>query len=232
MWTAYDLSGRPLTTLSRGFTARQFTANATYTTPTGCKAIIVEAVGGGGAGGGSATATAANVSVSGGGSAGAYGQCYIASPNATYVMVVGLAGSGAAAANGNPGSNTSFGATVLLCQGGLGGIGGMVNSLAFAIITGGAVAPIATTTAQGLILKGGSSGADGIRTSLNTAFCGGDGADCPMGTGGLGPASVTTTNGGAALGFGAGGGGSVANTAASATGGAGAPGVIVVYEFY
>ncbi len=232
MWTAYDRNGRPLTTLPRGMTAQVFTANGTYTTPALCKSLVVEAVGAGGAGGGANVATAANVSVGGGGASGAYGRIYIPTPNTTYAVVIGIGGTGAASAAGTNGSNTSFGSTVLLCTGGAGGNGAMQNAITFACITGGVPANLATTTATALALANGNPGFPGLRTSVNTQFWGGNGADSPFGNGGKGPVSVTTAVGGAASGYGSGGAGGVANTAATAAGGNGAPGLIVVYEFY
>ncbi len=232
MWTAYDKNGRPLTTISRGFTSTVITANGTYTTPALCKALIVEAVGAGGAGGGANVATAANTSVSGGGASGAWGRIYIPTPNATYAVVIGLGGIGAASVPGPAGSNTTFGGTVLVCTGGGGGNGAQINAITAGIMAGGLGANLATTTATALALANGNPGFFGERYGAQTLMIGGHGASSPLGAGGRGPAGLGTTAGGAASGFGAGGGGGVSNTAATASGGSGTPGVVIVYEFY
>lgn len=61
-----------------------------YTVPTGAKAVQLECVGGGGGGGG------ANLAASSGGGGGGYAIRYIATPEASYAVVVATGGSGGA----------------------------------------------------------------------------------------------------------------------------------------
>src|SRR4051812_5076612 len=122
MWSFYDTSGRPLVATAKPTqTMNVMTANTTYFTPAGVRYLIVEGVGAGAAGGG-AQGSAANVAVGSGGGAGSYGLLRITTPNTSYAVVCGIAGTGVAAANGGAGTNTTFGATTLICQGGSGGI--------------------------------------------------------------------------------------------------------------
>jgi hypothetical protein len=233
MWTTYDVNGRP-TIFESGlhFSSNVITANTTYVTPVGCKALIIEAVGAGGAGGGANVATVANTSVSGGGGSGAYGRIYISTPNTSYAIVVGIGGIGAASVVGPNGSNTTVGGTVLVCTGGGGGNGAQQNAITAGLMAGGLGANLATTTAFALFLANGNPGHCGQRFTTNTLMIGGHGASSPLGSGGRGPVGVGTTAGGPASGYGAGGGGGISNTAATAAGGSGSNGAVIFYEFY
>jgi len=100
-------------------TVQVFTSGSgTYTTPTGCKAIFVQCWGGGGSGGGGNGVAARGT----GGGAGGYSQKLIASPSATYSYAVGAGGTAASqSANGTTGGTTTFGTSLLTCNGGVGG---------------------------------------------------------------------------------------------------------------
>src|ERR1043166_4104290 len=88
---------------------RSYNANATYTTPSGVKALLVLGQGAGGGGGGCGQANSTQSSVAGGGAAGGWGYYFTASPLAGYAITIGVGGTGGgAAANGTAGSNTTF----------------------------------------------------------------------------------------------------------------------------
>jgi hypothetical protein len=209
------------------------TTAATYTTPTGVKAIIVEIIGGGGAGGGvPATASGTSGTAGGGGGGGGYTRYLITSPAATYSYQAGAHGAGAAGAVGGNGSTSTFNSVTAL--------GG----------TGGAVGP-AATNAVGNFAAGGAGGAAGSGGDFmalggpggagiwsryvewggqggNSTFGGGA---VSRGSGGTVPTtqSVAGFNGTA---YGGGGSGAINyGTNSTAAGGNGADGVIIVYEY-
>src|SRR5215831_3587900 len=76
---------------SKAPTRQIFTSagSGTYTTPAGCRAILVEVVGGGGGGGGVNVGTSGQVAAAGGGGGGAYAASLIANPVASYSYQVG-----------------------------------------------------------------------------------------------------------------------------------------------
>lgn len=201
------------------------TATSTYTTPSGCTAILVEAVGAGGGGGGVSAATSQSAGA-GGGAAGAYLRELIASPAGTYSYRCGTRGSGGAAGNnsGAAGTSTTFGS--LTAPGGGGGTG-MASGTAIAIARGG----LETTGASGGDVNGyGADGGTGVRYSASVNFAGHGGSSVFGGGGraqdgnGAGNAAVTPGSGGA--------GACSANSTTTRAGGNGAHGIIVVTEFY
>src|SRR5882724_9422380 len=132
VWTLTDSAGRQLGLPGPGyvFGSQQIfttaTVGATYTTPAGCRAILIEAIGPGGAGGGGATA-AVSAGLGAGGASGGYGFLWLIGPAATYLYTVGTGGTAGTAGN-NPGNNgsadTTFGSTLITAKLGNGG-GGM-----------------------------------------------------------------------------------------------------------
>jgi len=180
--------------------------SGTYTTPTNCKAIFVQCWGGGGSGGGGNGSSARGT----GGGAGGYSQKLIASPSATYSYAVGAGGTAAAqSANGTTGGTTTFGTSLLTCNGGVGGTAA----------SGGAVAGSSGGAASGgdLNISGGESPTLNLQTNASS------GGDSPLGGGG---GKVNVTQPGTAPG----GGGANANYTGSS--GAGATGTILITEFY
>lgn len=202
-----------------------FTATATYTTPTGVKALFVEVIGGGGGGGG-AFGGSSQASIGGGGGAGGYANKFYNNPGASYAMTVGAGGAGGVgAASGSTGGTTQF-AGDIISQGGNGG------------------ATLATGTSQTFVAPGfggistsgdlqlaGTGGTHGIRLSGTSALSG-TGAPteyCPAATG----LFVSSANGNSTgVGYGGGGGGALSYSAVSETGGAGTQGAIIVTEYY
>lgn len=201
--------------------------SGTYTTPAGCTAILVQAVGGGG--GGAACAGSATQAAAGqGGQAGGYTQKLITSPSATYSYAVGAGGAGgtAGANNGTSGGDSTFG-TALLSAGG--GEFGYFMSVGTSVTVrfGQATLGIAS---GGDINVNGQPGQAGQRYSA-TVVMGGHGGPGPWGGGGAGING--NSPGSPGVGPGAGGGGAgVASVNTARAGGDGAAGVIIVTEFY
>ncbi len=212
--------------------AKAFTANGTFTVPTGVTKVWLTGVGGGGGGGAGGGATTANIG--GGGAGGAAGQCTFqqevtVTPGTSIAVTIGAGGSGgtsvsgASGNDGTAGGNTTFGALATLVGGGAGG--GGASSVATG--AGGAGAASASNAHNG---AAGSCGND-----AKSGGTGGAGASSPFGGGGGAGrgASSNGVNGYAAGGWGAGGGGgggAYGNTATftGGTGGAGTPGILIV----
>jgi hypothetical protein len=242
-WTTYDanmqsqVSGPASGRLKSVSTINPGTV--TYTVPAGVNAILVECIGPGGGGGG-ANANATNNSAYGaGGGAGGYARKLITSLAANYTVAVGNGGAGGSAAGGNGvagSANTTFaipaGATVTASLGAAGV--GQVGAATIAMVAGGA----GGAAANGDVNFSGGAGANGgrfttvITTGVPTGMPG-SGGDNPMGPGAKATPSGITSVGAAATLYGGGGAGGAANgsAAANGTGGAGANGVIFVWEY-
>jgi hypothetical protein len=198
-------------------TVVHLTSSGTYTVPAGAKALYVEGVGGGGGGGGTPTPPIANYCGGGGGGGGGYSAAYISTPAASYSYTVG-AGGGA----GNAGGTTSFGA-VLTATGGGGG----------------------ATAVDGNLHKQANGGAGGVGT-VGLASGGSDGGHGSQWGGGSGGSShfagstmqAVSDSSAIVLGSagnlygGGGGGGSSGAQSGTASGGAGAAGLIRVWVIY
>lgn len=206
---------------------QRFTSSGTFflSNYPGIKAIRVRMVGGGGGGGGAVLSAAATASMGSGGQAGGYSESFIlASALASSVTVTrGAGGTGVNGAAGNPGTDSSFGASVTA----LGGIGGSAGGAG----AGGGVAGTLTLNGVGtgnIVAVAGSGGGVGIRVS-NTGGSGGAGGDSLLGPGGKASAVNGGVTGGFAAGiYGGGGGGAFSNNGAAQTGGAGANGIVLV----
>ncbi len=212
-------SSAPQNSIGANYIVTTYTSPAPlgYTKPGTLKAIKVTIIGGGGDGGRAATT---NFSSGGGGGGGGGATVYYA-PAAT------LPASPIAITAGD-GTN-SFGA---FCSATGGGAGGNANAPSPASGAGGA----------GGVGAGGFLIVSGLRGSPGGAGVGGSGGDAaliygffgaaqrniPAPGGGLPGYSATSTN------YGAGGGGSakLSPNASTYPGGAGAPGVVILEEFY
>jgi hypothetical protein len=193
----------------------------------GLRAVRVRVQGGGGAGGGAPATTSPQISGGGGGTAGGWSEkfLHVGDLDASETVTVGAGGTGNSGAAGGAGGTSSFGAH---CQA-TGGAGG--------VIVAAGTTQVLILGATGGVGSGGDLNARGdtpgaaFRMDGGSRFGGGQGANSPYGSGGSLGLSVT---GGAASGFGAGGGGSRqgSGTAGALTGGAGAPGVIIVELMY
>lgn len=205
-------------------------ASGTYTPTAGTASIFVELIGGGGGGGGvSVTNDATEGAVGGGGSAGTYTALYIGTPAASYTYAAGAAGTGGAINGGNGGSTTFNGGSVT-APGGPGGSGN-TQTTTLQRTAGGAHS---TAGVNGDVSIQGQAGGIGwiIVAAAPVIYAGGFGGSTILGSGGR----STDNNPSAGLGYGAGGGGAVLNVsgtgiANSIAGGAGAAGVIRVWEF-
>lgn len=199
---------------------------ATYTKPANVTSILVEVIGGGGAGGGAAAA-ASSVAIGGCGGGGGYARLFVAAAAGTYTYTVGAGGTAGTAGNnpGNAGGTTTFSASSLQATGGAGGTGAPAN-----LTSGGGSIP---------------GGAGGVGTNGNVNISGenggwgfnviglllpGKGGGTVYGSGGQN-SSQSAGNGTAGNVYGGGGSGGQAGAATDRQGGAGADGLIVVWEF-
>lgn len=205
------------------------TANTgqTYTPTAGTTSVIVQAVGGGGAGGGVSATGVGQTSLSLGGGAGAYGISRYSSGFSGVMLTIGSGGAPAIGASGGNGGTTSFGA-LLSCPGGPGaGVGLAVSSAQNFSSVG---SPYAAPPSGANISQSLGVGKPGVICLNGWGYLAGSGADSPLGSGGQGIGGSGAVRAGS--GYGSGGSG-VANDASSAAreGGAGAPGVIIVWEY-
>jgi hypothetical protein len=199
------------------------TGATTFAPLSGTAYVDVEAVGGGGAGGGAATTGASQTSVGAGGGAGAYARGRFSSASAAgAVVTVGAGGAGVAGAGGNGGGTTSFG-SLLTCPGGSGGqrLGPSAAPLY-------ASSGVSLSSTGGYIVGSGAAGEIHFGFDNNNAF-GGNGGTSYFGGGAARSGGAT---GGAGVSPGSGGGGTVTPPSnGQRTGGAGAPGVLIVREY-
>lgn len=206
---------------SAGFTAatiQVFTSSGTYTKPSAPAPLYVKiTVTGSGAGGNSGAATSGGGGGGGGGAGGTAIRILAgASVGATETVTVGAGGAQAAS------GNTSSLGTLAVAGGGSTGNGGSGN------LGGGGGGAGAGTT--GSVLVTGGSGCNGLPGQTGAvAGLGGNGGGSFWGTGGVG--DFDGGNGRAGVAYGSGGGGG--RGAGTATvGGAGAPGIVIVEEYY
>ncbi len=209
----------------------RFTASGTFEKgdyPGAKLCVVMVQAGGGGGGGISATTAGATTAPSAGGEAGAYGESVIDVDlmATTETVTVGAAGTAGATtpANGGTGGTSSFGSLVS-ATGGAGGThsgGAGTSNFTYA---GGA----STQTITADVAIPGAPGQPGFRLGITVGQAqGGNGGDSILGRGG---SPGLNAAGNAGRGYGGGGGGA-ANASASAqaarTGGAGAPGIVIV----
>lgn len=196
-----------------------FTASGSYAKGTNNpNYVIVEVVGGGG--GGSSNTNSWS------GSGGGYGRAkFLASAlAASETITVGAGGTGGAAGGGNGGNggSSTFGTTPasvgMTVSGGNGGTSGYPGAG-----SGGAV-----TVLNGHVANSNISIRGGGGSYAGSSGTGSKGGGCPLGNSGSG--SVTSTAAEAGQGYGA-GGGSIGLVGASNVGGAGAPGIVIVWEY-
>ncbi len=122
--------------------AQTFTANGTWTKPSGLRAVMVEVVGGGGAGGGAAATTANHTKGAGGGAGGYARKLWQASEvGSTMTVTVGAGGTGVSGAAGNAGGNSSI-----------------VSLVGTVTANGGGGGPVAAAATTSFGINGGSGG--------------------------------------------------------------------------
>ncbi len=213
---------KSITTLTSG--------SGTYTTPTGCRAIRVKAVGAGGGGGGAGSAGGSGRAACGGG--GGYGgvvEDFITSPAASYTYAVGALGSGGAAGvnAGSAGGDTTFsdGGSLSLTAGGGAGGAGSGSTASNTQNLGG----LGGTATGGDLNIPGDPGECGLIVGGDISNLG-KGASGPLGSPGR---QTLSADGADASGFGAGGGGgSGQDNSFARAGGDGVGGLILVEEYF
>lgn len=214
-----------------------FTTNGTFTkaTYTNGRSARIRGVGGGGGGAGALAAGVNDVEVGDGGCSGTYFETIVpfSSLGTSETVTVGAAGAGGVgAADGTAGGNTSFGTH----GSGNGGAGGTQNTSTASLktyVNGDGSTPAGSVAGDGFTVPGswGSAGPAGLTGSTGNAGHGGSGGNSPLGQGGD-QTSSDAGNGRAGRGYGSGGGGGADHSEVSRTGGAGAPGIVIVEIFY
>lgn len=221
--TVFVVGGEGGETQLSAASPRVYTANDTWTKPAGLVYVVVEVFGGGGGGGGADTTGAGQASVGAGGGEGGYSKEKIleASLSATETVTVGAGGAGSAGGNGATGGTTSFGAH---CQS-TGGSGGIKTSATST--NNSAPGGAGGIGSGGDINRGGNPG----QLALSTGGIGVGGAG--GGAGGAGTSTGTGVDGNAGSAYGGGGSGGLnrASQGTARAGGAGADGVVIVWEY-
>ncbi|MDL5600636.1 hypothetical protein QS468_48555 [Bacillus subtilis] len=227
-WLLVYASGGNATS-GRLLNVKTFTSSGVYTPTAGMKNVLVKIVGGGGGSAGVAATSSTQYAVSGGGASGSYAEAWLDSNKlgSSQVITVGIAGlAGAPATNGGSGGTSSLGSFVTAPGGGGSEWINLVAPNGNGLYAGGS--PGVVASGGNIVNCAGTSGAPGISVAGPTLA--GHGASSPLGAGGTGnsfggPTSVGT-------GYGAGGGG-VANAPnqPGRSGSAGAPGVVIIYEY-
>jgi hypothetical protein len=204
-----------------------FGITGTYTRSPGCSKALVIVVGGGGGGGG-VNATSAGTGGAGGGGAGGGCSIKFVSPGVTEAVTVGIGGTaGAPGTAGGTGATSSFGAH---CSASGGGGGNGHGPSGGAI---GAYGGIGGVGASGSLNFNGSDGGYAIGTAVAPASAiSGFGGGSFFGGSAFARSLVDNSVGVTGRNYGGGGsGGSSYNGSAAQSGGAGAPGVVFVFEF-
>lgn len=216
-------SAVPNTSVGGGdYIMRTYTSPSPWAAPAALKAVKVTVIGGGGNGGSATTQTPSAASIGGGGGSGAFAQTYYDAPALSPLTITAGAGT------------NSFGA-LISCTAGSNG-SSVTNSVSSTGGAGGAVTPSPTIqiAINGFSGAGGNTPGGGLTGNTNTEQGGGANTFMGYGFGGNanGPGTLNGQNG---FGFGSGGaGGRRMPTAGNGTnpGGTGAPGVVIVEEFY
>jgi hypothetical protein len=189
------------------YVRNQYVSPATWTKPAGLKAVKVTVVGAGGSGGPRGGALQGVGGGGGGGGASIYYAQAPAIPGPVAVTAGGGTNSFGGFASATAGSAASDGGPLAAGAAGGSGSGGASN-------------------------MGGGAGSFGFQVGSSAATIGGSGGPSILGGGGGG--AVNVGNGNAGRNYGGGGGGAADNDngATFYSGGSGAPGIVIVEEFY
>lgn len=204
-----------------------FTSSGTYT-PTANMVYCVIECWGGGAAGGSMAGSLSFSGGSGGGGAGGYSKhvANAAEIGASKTVTIGAGGAAGAAGNnnGNDGGTTSVG-SLCIANGGKGGGGNPGN--------GGGLGGAGGSPGTGNAITGtGQSGFSGNGSSLAQYALAGNGANSPIGQGGISEVTATLQIGTNGSGYAAGGGGAaISGVALNTTGGVGTKGLVSIIEY-
>jgi len=203
-----------------------FTSSGTYTPTPGTKSVIVEVVGGGGSGGGCGATNGSQGAASSGGSSASFAKARLTTDFSGVAVTIGAGGAttGAGAVIGNSGGTSSFG-TLVTAPGGIGGYAGTAYTPP--AVVGGAL-PGNVPVGGNLVNAVGTPSQYGSVFSVYAvvAGCGAPSVYGGAGTGGGNGFGLAA----AAPGAGGGGASSILNSPAR-TGGAGAAGLVTVYEY-
>lgn len=211
---------------------RVYSSSATYTPSTGTKIIVVEMVGGGGSGASGERNGTGFYSGGGGGASGCYLKFQLSANGVSAVPIT--VGSGGVSivgtsSNGFQGASTSFGSYATA----LGGNGGLVlaSSTSIPAIYGSAPprASFGNTGPGVSVISYDCGNVSGDAIVMNNGSRGGFGAASRLGGSSFGPGINTT--GISANTPGGGGSGVVCNTFTYLSSGAGAAGLVIIYEY-
>jgi len=215
---------------------RYYTATDTWTKPAGLKFIEVEVQSPGGGGGG-ADSGAGNSSAGGAGGGGGYSRKKILATAlaGTEAVTIGAVGarSGANNSPGNAGGNSSFGSHATTTGGGAGGAG--VDTAPGSMPKASAECGAGGTATGGDLNVNGSEGVRGIfYKSSSTMSSAGGGSFLSGGNNAVQVTANLNFDGADGTGYGMGGSGAVSSGAStvSSAGGIGAPGIVIVKEYF
>lgn len=217
-------------TLTMNAATQSFTSSTSWTAPTGVTSITVECWGAGGTGG-PATGTASR---GGGGAGGSYAQKTISvTPGNSYTVTVASA-STANITNKVDGGSSSFGSSLVVANGGIGG--------ASTSGTAGTGATAVTTGSVGDVIYKGGNGGNGTASGYSGGGGGGAGSSgagnnattstagtAKSNNGGAGGAGINvanTRNNGSN--YGGGGSGGLSNSTTDRAGGNGGQGLVIL----
>jgi hypothetical protein len=234
MQSIYGPFGPKLLSEFRGFAlnSRQIittTGTSSYTPPSGCKLILFECIGHGG-NGPTTSSAGGTIGVCSGGGSGGY-SATVMTPSASRVSFTLAIGTGP----GSSGTSTvSLFDGVLFC-GATGGASGanLASGSTAGFVVGGPGATTNSPSVAGDWQLSGQPGDPGIRVSGTVAMSG-SGAPGPFG-GGAAQGRITHGVGSSAssTAYGSGGSGALsANGAGTVASGNGAPGAIIIWEFF
>ncbi|AXJ03592.1 hypothetical protein CFN16_05435 [Pseudomonas fluorescens] len=228
-WLLVYASGGNATT-GRLLGVRTFAASGVYVPSVGMKNAWVKVIGGGGGSAGIPATGSNQISMAGGGASGGYAEAWLASAaiGSSQTVTVGSGGAGGAAAEGGGGGGTSSFGSLVSATGGGGSPGFPALPLpSFGLYTGGY--PSLAPSGGNIVNMAGAAGSPGI--CLNGSVLAGHGGNSPLGSGGYG-SSAANALAAPGSGYGSGGGGIAnANNQAARPGGAGARGVVIIYEY-